>query len=471
MADELRITVLSGVSTGDVFRFALEPGGHVTIGRAPDNDLVLQDQMVSRHHATIDRQADGFFIKDAGSSHGTVHMGFRLESGDQHARRLGIDDEFKVGESLFRVSYSETLFQKQAPVKPDSRANAGKQNAKPSFAISPGAKRHQLLIGVLVVALIGVAVMFLMPSSSGNQLPAQQSDVIIDLPQNRVIGNLQVGKGKENADQSHLDKAQFRLPASDLVVEYDYQSETPVEVLIGRASVGHLEPFTSGWQHRQIIVRDVLSGEERILIFDNPDFPKPAGSKSTKNLRWGVKNVRATPLSREAGINFRLQFSRAVAQTETIDKSPESLFLALRAFQRTLIEALHELNYDAVDFGVPTESNFPSLPELEATLLAMKNEQTAAAAPDVMSRHFLKLQELTGRLDSELWRRVNSRLIKVNNAVSVKDYIEAHDNLIATMAMFPDGDDLRWTIANKMFNDTKVVPKKIKARPSYYRKK
>jgi ABC-type multidrug transport system ATPase subunit/pSer/pThr/pTyr-binding forkhead associated (FHA) protein len=43
----------------------------VSIGRAPDNALVLNELAVSRYHARIAREADGYVITDLGSSNGT----------------------------------------------------------------------------------------------------------------------------------------------------------------------------------------------------------------------------------------------------------------------------------------------------------------------------------------------------------------------------------------------------------------
>lgn len=42
-----------------------------TIGRAPENDLVLMDPSVSRHHAVITFKEDGYYIKDQNSTAGT----------------------------------------------------------------------------------------------------------------------------------------------------------------------------------------------------------------------------------------------------------------------------------------------------------------------------------------------------------------------------------------------------------------
>lgn len=49
------------------------------VGRAADNDLVLSHHAVSRHHAEIRRQDDGFVIVDTASKNGTYRNGERIE--------------------------------------------------------------------------------------------------------------------------------------------------------------------------------------------------------------------------------------------------------------------------------------------------------------------------------------------------------------------------------------------------------
>lgn len=60
----------------------------LTIGRKPDNDIVLDDQSASGHHARIIQIQSVFFIEDAGSSNGTFANGKKtdrkqLVNGDQ----------------------------------------------------------------------------------------------------------------------------------------------------------------------------------------------------------------------------------------------------------------------------------------------------------------------------------------------------------------------------------------------------
>ncbi len=71
-----------------------------TLGRQGNNDLVLLDSRISRHHARIARDDQGYFLEDVGSRHGTFVNGekitapHRLQSGDQIS--LGVTDAYAL---------------------------------------------------------------------------------------------------------------------------------------------------------------------------------------------------------------------------------------------------------------------------------------------------------------------------------------------------------------------------------------
>ena len=71
----ITITVLSGSSKG-----AARPlSGLVRIGKAPDNDIVLTDDTVSRHHCELQATAEGILVRDLKSTNGTRVEGARVQ--------------------------------------------------------------------------------------------------------------------------------------------------------------------------------------------------------------------------------------------------------------------------------------------------------------------------------------------------------------------------------------------------------
>ena len=62
------------------------------IGRASDNDLVLDHESVSRYHAQIRREDDAFLLADLGSTNGT-----RVNGQPVGERRLSPGDRIHVG--------------------------------------------------------------------------------------------------------------------------------------------------------------------------------------------------------------------------------------------------------------------------------------------------------------------------------------------------------------------------------------
>jgi pSer/pThr/pTyr-binding forkhead associated (FHA) protein len=59
-------------------RFAIRLGAPTRIGRALDNDIVVADASVSRHHATIENRNGDFRLRDLGSQNGTFIGGERI---------------------------------------------------------------------------------------------------------------------------------------------------------------------------------------------------------------------------------------------------------------------------------------------------------------------------------------------------------------------------------------------------------
>ena len=84
-----------GGRAGETFQL-LEP--RTLVGRSPDCDVFLDDVTVSRRHAEIVREQNGYVIRDLGSLNGTFVNRRRIESSV-----LATDDEVQIGK--YRLTF------------------------------------------------------------------------------------------------------------------------------------------------------------------------------------------------------------------------------------------------------------------------------------------------------------------------------------------------------------------------------
>jgi len=81
------------------------PAQAMRIGRVPDNDLVLADLDISRHHAELRKSPTGNYeIVDLNSHHGTYVNGQRVTS-----KLLTEEDFISIGHSTFHVEGGELV--------------------------------------------------------------------------------------------------------------------------------------------------------------------------------------------------------------------------------------------------------------------------------------------------------------------------------------------------------------------------
>lgn len=122
----------------------------IAIGRHPDNDIPIQDDLASRFHCVIEPHAGGFRVRDLGSRNGTKLNDERID-----ARDLTPGDVIRVGGHTFRFvgkgsSVAATAGNKSAKSSRGgaSRAGAAATNADrdPEGATPPWAKELASLI-------------------------------------------------------------------------------------------------------------------------------------------------------------------------------------------------------------------------------------------------------------------------------------------------------------------------------------
>jgi predicted component of type VI protein secretion system len=75
MTDSSRLVMTQGPQPGQTFVLDQDL---LTLGRDPNNIIVINDPQISRHHARVTRQGDWMVLEDIGSTNGTFVNGIRL---------------------------------------------------------------------------------------------------------------------------------------------------------------------------------------------------------------------------------------------------------------------------------------------------------------------------------------------------------------------------------------------------------
>ncbi len=307
--EEFRVSVVKGANPGSKIPF--KPGVRsIGVGRAVDNDIVISDPTVSRHHARIDIRADGCWLADAGSSTGVEKMGFKVGA---NAEPLASGDEFKIGNTILRFEIVAKKGAQKRAVEREAAAKAQKSpGAKPAPAggllgkVGLGSRRSQLL---LVAVLVVAAAILLWPEAE--QLPPQASG--------RLSVNYDAVFGYLPRDRSHLDKAVFAVPAQldGLAIDFTVMAPSGVEIRVGDRAVATL-PKDGKQQSYELLLLPKAFGQDATLLltFDNLGYAPSDGSVDPKSVKsWGLGSMWMVRLPTAASSPAQLSDDLAAQRT------------------------------------------------------------------------------------------------------------------------------------------------------------
>ncbi len=188
-----------GPQPGQVFEL---PGGTISIGRDPGNQVMIDDVQVSRQHARLIPQGGLMVLEDLGSTNGTSVNGLRITSPHTlaHGDEIGLGDNVTLifygrpvggaGETVMapRVAYDSPPSAApaypppayEAPPAPAYQSPPSDYAAAPDYADQPEAYEDDyeeaagcnwaliggcLLVAIITVLLLAVIVYFFAPAS------------------------------------------------------------------------------------------------------------------------------------------------------------------------------------------------------------------------------------------------------------------------------------------------------------------
>jgi hypothetical protein len=130
----------------------------ITIGRGPDNTIVVNDPSISTHHAQLLLEGDTYRLKDLDSTNGT-----RVNGKPVTETVLRFDDRIRFGAAEARYDSSEVGGSKPLPKPEEIKAHFAEAGAAlPDLSASPFRSQQKendpvrtgILIGLGIVLLI-----------------------------------------------------------------------------------------------------------------------------------------------------------------------------------------------------------------------------------------------------------------------------------------------------------------------------
>jgi pSer/pThr/pTyr-binding forkhead associated (FHA) protein len=130
----------------------------ITIGRGPDNTIVVNDPSISTHHAQLLLEGDTYRLKDLDSTNGT-----RVNGKPVTERVLRFDDRIRFGAADARYESSEATGTRPLPKPEEIKAQfAADSAAQPHFTdASPFRRQEQQNDPVRTGIFIGLGIVLL----------------------------------------------------------------------------------------------------------------------------------------------------------------------------------------------------------------------------------------------------------------------------------------------------------------------
>jgi uncharacterized protein YraI len=222
-----------GPTIGQVYTMV---GDTLTIGRAQDNDVVLDDPQVSRHHARVLHRGDQISVEDLGSTNGTLVNGRRITG----PHILQPTETIAIGSSVFSVEgFPAPTTIGMRPYRAEAVAPAPPGEATPerqmggSPWLAMGWLGGLLIVVVLILTLAGLTAwlltrnrvqatpttpsVFIQSPVAGSQLPVNQP-VLVNAsasdPDGVTRAELWVGGNVVDQQQSAVAEGQPTFPAT-----------------------------------------------------------------------------------------------------------------------------------------------------------------------------------------------------------------------------------------------------------------
>ncbi len=334
---KLRLKIVKGAGEGKSFVFTKAP---VRIGRGAENDLVLNDDGISRLQCELLIEPAGLMLRDLASANGTkVNDVIATET------ELKAGDSIGMGPVIFEVLEIDTAKADGPAPKPMGEGDPGtRPSAPPKKAVnkltgifksqpvaqrgdgSPSYRRIITLSGITGLIIALCAVYWILT----HRKPDQSASIF---PIDAAAKTTSYGQG--NVDVLASDRVSFAFDSRGGRVTLGYAATSveradQVEIVVNGERVGYAPQTASGWTTglSVIVPRQLLKAGRNIVMFDNLDIPARNGHADD---RWGIGQLTVTetalPEPSPAKANQYLELGKAAFDSRSA--APQNLTRAL----------------------------------------------------------------------------------------------------------------------------------------------
>ena len=381
--------LLVRVAGGETQSLVLE--AELGIGRAEDNALRLNDPKVSRYHARVVREGDGYVLTDLGSANGTLVNGVRLAA--PHVLQDG---------ELISIGDAEFAYQEVA--QEDEKTGADKVVVPLSpVPTSPPPDRTGRRVWVIAVIVAAAALMLILGGVAIYNLMNDSPD--------------SPGQDAQNSPTPEAEIASPTALAQTVVAEIPSATGVPSTRVVSAVTPGATEPDVEGFllQAQALTQRSKL--EEAVAIYEELARQAPDDAVPEVGWAWALllddepdqalvharKAVGLDPTSGDAATVLSRAYLEAGDQTSALSwakvavelnaESPEALAAMAEALmsQGRLQDA-----GDAADLALVHDSQNANAHRIRGWLYQVADNDLGQAASE--------LQRAAG-LQPELWLR------------------------------------------------------------------
>ncbi|MEZ0310736.1 MAG: FHA domain-containing protein [Myxococcota bacterium] len=433
---KLRLKIVKGSGEGKSFVFTKAP---VRIGRAPESDLVLNDDGISRLQCELLVEPAGVMLRDLTSANGTkvndviateteLKVGDSIGMGPVIFEVLEIDAHAEIRASGIQAAKADRVVPKpMGEGDPGTKPSAPPQKrselvTKVAGKLTGIFKSHQVVqspraqssqrrivrLAALTALVIAVCTAYYIakhrkPDESFRVFPIDKTA-------------LATSYGKGNVDVVASDRATFTFDSQGGRVVIAYAAASidrgdQVEIVVNGERVGYAPQTASGWTtgFRINVPRRLLKAERNIVIFDNLDIPARAGKEDD---RWAIGQVTVT---------------------ETVLPAPDT----------AKAKQLHDLGKVAFDSRSVAPQN------LTRALAYLEEAELFTAAEASPSPVAQDIEKLLTKVRAELQTTFEAHIFSAEQALRFGDTERARDALRDILRYFPDANDPRHQAAKE----------------------